>query len=141
MEYTIVSSLPHVVCLSMSSSSRCVQNHYNRPTLVSRKKHVLVFGCLSVDGDKCAAVSLPIPSMPHPYPHKSPLCPTAIPSPLPPVHTHPLYPLSPAISSTHTNLYPHHLLPPIPSTPPILSTHYPHPSLLSPIHTLSLIHI
>ena len=27
-----------VVCLSMSSSSRCVQNHYNRPTLVSRKK-------------------------------------------------------------------------------------------------------
>ena len=37
MEYTVVSSLPHVVCLSMSSSSRCVQIHYNRPTLVSRK--------------------------------------------------------------------------------------------------------
>ena len=32
-----ISSLPHVVFLSMSSSSRCVQNHYNRPTLVSRK--------------------------------------------------------------------------------------------------------
>ena len=31
-------SHPHVVCLSMSSSLRCVQNHYNRPTLVSRKK-------------------------------------------------------------------------------------------------------
>ena len=27
-----------VVCLSMSSSSRCVQNRYNQPTLVSRKK-------------------------------------------------------------------------------------------------------
>ena len=38
MEYTVVSSLPHVVCLSMSSSSRCVQIHYNRLTLVSRKK-------------------------------------------------------------------------------------------------------
>ena len=38
MEYTIISSLPHVVCLSMSRSLRCVQNHYNRPTLVSRKK-------------------------------------------------------------------------------------------------------
>ncbi len=47
MEYTIVSSHPHVVCLSLSSSSRCVQNHYNRPTLVSRKKPVLVFGYLS----------------------------------------------------------------------------------------------
>ena len=44
MEYTIVSSHPHLVCLSMSSSSRCVQNHYNRPTLVSRKNPVLVFG-------------------------------------------------------------------------------------------------
>ena len=38
MEYTIVSSLPHVVCISVSNSSHCVQNHYNRPTLVSRKK-------------------------------------------------------------------------------------------------------
>ena len=37
MEYTTVSSHPHVVCFSMSCSSRCVQNHYNRPTLVSRK--------------------------------------------------------------------------------------------------------
>ena len=46
MEYTIVSSHPHVVCLSLSSSSRCVQNHFNRPTLVSRKKtcvHVWLF--------------------------------------------------------------------------------------------------
>ena len=43
MEYTIVSSHPHVVCLSLSSSSRRVQNHYNRPTLVSKKPPVLVF--------------------------------------------------------------------------------------------------
>ena len=45
MEYTVVSRRhPHVVCLSLRSSSspRCVQNHYNRPTLVSRKKSLLV---------------------------------------------------------------------------------------------------
>ena len=41
MEYTIVSSLPHVVCLSMSSSSRCAQNHYNRPTLVSKNNNCI----------------------------------------------------------------------------------------------------
>ena len=44
MEYTIVSSLPHVVCLSMSSSSRCAQNHYNRPTLVSKNNN----NCINV---------------------------------------------------------------------------------------------
>ena len=41
-------SLVFFMQCAFQCSSRCVQNHYNRPTLVSRKNTpVLVFGCFS----------------------------------------------------------------------------------------------
>jgi len=42
MEYTIVSSHPHVVCLSLSSSSRCVQNHYESTDGLGMQKKTCV---------------------------------------------------------------------------------------------------